>query len=111
MLDYGYCGGRKISGGSPCGVGIQDIVKGKLFAPGLLCPGNAGVLPVPYPVFSIENCRLMGIFTVTQVIALGKGYGHILGEALFSLPEILGDSSIVHSYMLKGLLGKLLAFI
>ena len=48
----------------------------------------------------------MRVLTIAQSVALLQGYRHLIGKALRILPQVLGDSGVIDSDVLEGLLGQ-----
>ena len=57
----------------------------------------------------VEGRLLVGVLAVAQAVALLHGDGHLLGEAVLALAQVLGDGGVVDGHVLEGLLGQPLA--
>ena len=109
MFDDGHSGCSEVSGHAPGRISVQNVVIGQFLATELFRPGNAGVTAAPGDLLGIEGRHLVRVFSVAEPVALFHGHGHLVGETLFTLSQILGNGSIICRHMLEGLLRQFLA--
>ena len=102
MLDDNAAGLVEFADAFDSGIGIGDIVVGKLFTLKLFCSGDAGAFNVS---FFIESRFLVRVFTVAQILRLFKGEGQRGRVADAGLgAEVARDEGVIVGGVLKDLL-------